>query len=291
MSNDAPVMLGMTLPDVAVWSERVTVALGQNPNAFSGPGTNTILLGTGRPRVLLDPGQGAEEYLPVLEQAMERCGCEGFQEIVLTHAHPDHIGGVRQVLDRFGDLKVSKRPWPGVDDPYDLELTPIDEGSIIATEGATLRALHTPGHAPDHLCFMLEEERALLSGDNVLGVGTTVIPTETGDLAKYMASLERLHSENPACIYPAHGPKIEEGKAKLDEYIAHRHQREQEIVAVLRNGDAGPMEIVKVVYANYPEALHPAACQSVTQHLLKLEREGRARHDGKDPILSVWSLC
>ncbi len=73
--------------------------------------------------------------------------------------------------------------------------------------------------------------------------------------------------------------------------IAHRHQREQEIVAVLRNGDAGPMEIVKVVYANYPEALHPAACQSVTQHLLKLEREGRARHDGKDPILSVWSLC
>ncbi|MBW2394155.1 MAG: beta-lactamase-like protein 2 [Deltaproteobacteria bacterium] len=290
MTSNAPVMLGMTLPDVDVWSERVTVALGQNPSVFSGPGTNTYLIGTGPQRLLVDPGQGMPAYISVLEQAMERCGCEGFQEIVLTHGHPDHIGGVRQVLKRFGDLKISKKPWPGVDEAYDLELTPIDDGSVIKTEGATLRALHTPGHAPDHLCFMIEEERSLISGDNVLGVGTTVIPAETGDLTQYMASLERLRRENPSCIYPAHGPKIEDGMAKLDEYIAHRHERERQIVAVLEDGAAHPMDIVKIVYASYPEALHPAASQSVTQHLMKLERDGRTRRDGKDPILASWSL-
>ncbi len=290
MSNDAPVMLGMTLPDVDVWSERVAVALGQNPSPFSGPGTNTYLIGTGPRRILLDPGQGVDAYLPILEQAMERSGCEGFQEIVLTHGHPDHIGGVRQVLDRFGPLRVSKRPWPGVDERFEVELTAIDDGSVIETEGATLRALHTPGHAPDHLCFMLEEERALISGDNVLGVGTTVIPAESGDLGQYMASLERLRAEQPACIYPAHGPKIEDGKAKLDEYIAHRHERERQIVAVLERGPARPMEIVKVVYAAYPEALHAAASQSVTQHLMKLEGEGRVAREGAAPTAATWSL-
>lgn len=290
MSNNAPVLLGMSLPDVDVWSERVTVALGQNPSAFTGPGTNTYLIGTGRRRLLLDPGQGVDGYLPVLEQAMERCGCEGFQEIVLTHAHPDHIGGVRQVLDHFGEMKVSKRPWPGIDERFDVELTPIDEGSIVRTEGATLRALHTPGHAPDHLCFMIEEERALISGDNVLGIGTTVIPAESGDMAQYLTSLEKMRAENPTCIYPAHGPKIEDGKAKLDEYIAHRHARERQIVEVLEKGSARPMQIVKVLYASYPEALHPAACQSVTQHLMKLEHDGRASRSGQDPTRALWSL-
>ncbi len=284
------VMLGMTLPDVDVWSERVTVALGQNPSPFSGPGTNTYLLGTGRRRILLDPGQGEGAYLPVLEQAMERCGCEGFQEIVLTHGHPDHIGGVRQVLDRFGDLRVSKKPWPGVDERYGIELTPIEDGAVIETEGATLRAVHTPGHAPDHLCFVVEEEGALISGDNVLGVGTTVIPAETGDLAEYMASLERMLELGPTCIYPAHGPRIPDGKAKIREYIAHRHERERQIVAVLTERAGRPIDIVQVVYAAYPEKLHAAACQSVTQHLMKLEREGRARREGNEPTQAVWSL-
>ena len=289
--SNAPVLLGMRMPDVGVWSERVAVALGQNPSAFTGPGTNTYLIGTGPERILLDPGQGVPSYLPVLEQAMEQSGCRALQEIVLTHGHVDHIGGVRSVLERFGPLRVSKFPWPEADASHaDLELTPLDDGAIVRTEGATLRGVFTPGHAPDHLCFVLEEEHALFSGDNVLGVGTTVIPNTSGDLADYLRSLERLLTERPRRIYPAHGPAIEDGVAKIREYIAHRHERERQILGVLEHGPARVMDIVKVVYAAYPEALHAAAAQSTTQHLRKLAREGRARADGADPVAARWEL-
>jgi glyoxylase-like metal-dependent hydrolase (beta-lactamase superfamily II) len=190
VSESPALLLGSMMPDFAVWSERVTVALGQNPSAFTGPGTNTYLIGTGPQRILIDPGDGRDEYLPVLEQAMEAAGCEGLQEIIVTHGHPDHIGGVQSVLDRYGDTKVSKRPWPENDAHYGFEITPIDDGCVIQTEGATLRGFHAPGHCPDHLCFMLEEEQAIFSGDNILGIGTTVIPAESGSLSDYMTSLD-----------------------------------------------------------------------------------------------------
>jgi glyoxylase-like metal-dependent hydrolase (beta-lactamase superfamily II) len=280
-SSAAPVMLGMKMPDVAVWSPRVTVALGQNPSMFTGPGTNAYLVGSGRARILIDPGQGEAAFLPVLAQAMQRCGCERIQEIVLTHGHPDHIGGVRSVLARFGRVRVRKLPSALFDGPYgDLGLEPLAAGEPVTTEGATLRGIHAPGHAPDHLNFMLEEERALFSGDNVLGVGTTVIPAESGDLADYLRSLETLLAEKPRRIYPAHGPVIEDGVAKLREYIAHRAERERQIVAALASGPKRAMEIVQSVYAAYPTALHAAAAQSVIQHLRKLLREHTITRDG-----------
>jgi glyoxylase-like metal-dependent hydrolase (beta-lactamase superfamily II) len=287
----APVLLGMTQPDVDVWSERVTTALGQNPSLFTGPGTNAYLVGTGRARILIDPGQGEAAFLPVLAQAMERCGCERIQEIVLTHGHPDHIGGVRSVMARFGRVRVRKLPSALFDGPYpDLGMEPLAAGELVRTEGATLRGIHAPGHAPDHLNFVLEEERALFSGDNVLGVGTTVIPAESGDLGDYLRSLERLLAEQPKRIYPAHGPLIADGVAKLREYIAHRADRERQIVAALAEGPLRAMEIVKIVYAAYPPALHAPAAQSVIQHLRKLVNEGRAARDSAASDLDArWS--
>jgi glyoxylase-like metal-dependent hydrolase (beta-lactamase superfamily II) len=285
----APTLLGVEMPDVAIWSDRVVVALGQNPSMFTGPGTNTYLLGTGSRRILLDPGEGQQHYLPVLERALEEAGCEGIERIVLTHGHPDHIGGVRSVLERFGPMPVSKKPWHDVDTRYDLELEPLDDGSVVEAEGVTLRALHTPGHAPDHLCFVLEEEDALISGDNVLGVGTTVIPMGTGSLADYLASLERMLEAASGRIYPAHGPVIEDGPGKIREYLSHRADREREIAAQLGATPQRVLEIVASVYSAYPKRLHAAAAQSVTHHLLKLEADGRARRDGgKDPLAALW---
>jgi ribonuclease/clavin/mitogillin len=282
-------MIGLQLPDVDRWSDRVVVALGQNPSLFTGPGTNTYLVGTGKRRILLDTGQGCDAYIPVLESALERAGCEGIQEIVLTHGHPDHIGGAAAVIERYGEMRVSKQPWEGVDVRYGLDVTPIGDGSVIRTEGATLRAVHTPGHAEDHLCFMLDEEGSLFSGDNVLGIGTTVIPSEGGDLIEYLDSLERLLALNPTAIYPAHGPLIADGKEKIREYIAHRYERERQIVAALGDGSLDIPAIVSRVYVGYPEALHAAAGESVGSHLRKLVRDGRVA-ESETNTGSIWEL-
>jgi glyoxylase-like metal-dependent hydrolase (beta-lactamase superfamily II) len=285
-------MIGLSLPDVDVWSERVVVALGQNPGIFTGPGTNTYLVGTGRERLLLDTGQGLPAYLPVLERALALAGGVRIREIVLTHGHPDHLGGVASVRERHGPLRVSKRPWPGVDAAAGCAIAPIDDGAVIEVEGATLRAVHTPGHAEDHLCFVLEEEGALFSGDNVLGVGTTVIPDRGGDLALYLRSLARLLEERPRTIYPAHGPRIPDGVAKIREYAAHRLEREREILAALGDGLGRIGAMVKRIYAAYPEALHAPAAWSVAAHLRKLEREGRVvRAGSEDPLAAEWRLA
>jgi ribonuclease/clavin/mitogillin len=291
MADKPPVMLGLQMPDIDTWSERVVVGLGQNPSQFTGPGTNTYLVGTGDERILLDTGSGHAEYIPILEQALEHAGCRSIQEIVLTHGHADHIGGVESIQKRFGKLKVSKLPEPLFDAPYDFEISEIGEGARFETEGAHLTALHTPGHAPDHLCFLLEEERSIFTGDNVLGVGTTVIPSETGDLGAYMNSLTRLLEASPTSLYPAHGPVIPDGQAKVQEYIAHRKAREVQIVAALDQGAESVPAIVEIIYAAYPVALHAAAGQSVGSHLLKLEKEGAVRRTGDpsaNPTVVSW---
>lgn len=286
-----PVMLGMQMPDFDRWSSRVVTALGQNPSAFTGPGTNTYLVGTGEEKILIDTGDGRPDYLPVLESAMEFAGCSRLQEIVLTHGHPDHIGGVQSILDRMGPLRVRKMPNAAFDAPYDFAMEPLEDGCIIETEGATLRGIHTPGHAPDHLCFWLEEEGGVFTGDNVLGVGTTIIPAESGDLGDYLASLEKLLDLTPAKIFPAHGPLVEKGSAKVQEYLDHRLEREAQIVRALETGADQVPAMVKIIYAAYPESLYAAAGQSVTSHLLKLEREGRvARQPDPATESDRWQL-
>ncbi len=275
-------MIGLSMPDIDRWSDRVETVLGQNPGPFTGPGTNTYLVGTSARPLLLDTGQGLDAYLPLLQQAL--AGRKP-SEVVLTHAHPDHIGGCPQLHEAFGPLAVRKRRLSGMDALAGDDLVEIDEGAVIETEGATLEAIHTPGHAEDHLCYLLREERAIFTGDVVLGAGTTVIPEHGGDLLDYMNSLRRLLELEPKVLYPAHGPAIRDASGKIREYIAHRELREAQIIDLLQTGVSRVTDLVEQMYADVPKFLHPAAGTSVRSHLKKLAREGRAQNDGDD-----WSL-
>jgi glyoxylase-like metal-dependent hydrolase (beta-lactamase superfamily II) len=213
--------------------------------------------------------------LPVGLQELART--DQLEKVVLTHAHQDHIGGVKDVTRLFGQLEVIKKPWPtpGPDNAAGVPISAIDDGAIVTTEGATLRAVFTPGHAPDHLCYYLVEEKALFTGDVVLGAGTTIIPDETGDLGQYMDSLQRLLETDVEIIYPAHGPMIRNAKQKIREYIAHRELRERQVLSAIEDGPSEVTGIVKKIYTDVPEFLHPAAAQSVRSHLKKLRKEGR----------------
>lgn len=279
-------MAGLKLPDFDVWSERVSTVLGQNPGPFTGPGTNTYLVGTGKRPILLDTGIGLDVYDPLLERGLsETKGATELQEVVLTHVHQDHIGGVPNVRRRFGELQVSKRAWPEKDADYDFPLTYIDNGARIETDGATLRAIHTPGHAKDHLCYYLEEEKALFTGDLVLGAGTTVVPEEGGGLIDYMASLRKLLDLDLSVIYPAHGPAIREPYKKLNEYIAHRELRERQVLDALDAGLTRIPDMVQRMYTDVPEFLHKAAGNSVQSHLNKLKAEGIVKEEDGE-----WAL-
>ncbi|MGO9602921.1 MAG: MBL fold metallo-hydrolase [Candidatus Binataceae bacterium] len=275
-------MIGMKLPDYARHSPLVATVLGHNPGPFTGPGTNTYIVGSGPRPLLLDTGQGVPIWMELLVDALkELSSSSGLERIVLTHAHVDHIGGVPQVRERFGDIEVLKMPWAGQDAKAGNLQVAIGHDAIVKTEGVTLRAIHTPGHAPDHLCYYLEEERALFTGDVVLGAGTTVIPDDTGDLSQYMDSLHRLLELDLETIYPAHGPVIRKPKEKIREYIAHRELRERQVLDALAGGPLEVMAVVKKIYVDVPEYLHPAAANSVRSHLKKLGKEGRVTEHEK----------
>lgn len=281
-------MIGMKLPDYARHSARVATVLGKNPSPFTGPGTNTYIVGKGRRPILLDTGQGVPIWAELLESALrELSDADRVGQIVLTHAHVDHIGGVKQVREMYGELEILKKPWPQHDSAAGAPITPIDHDAVVRGEDVTLRAIHTPGHAPDHLCYYLEQEKALFTGDVVLGAGTTVIPDDTGDLGEYMDSLRRLLALDLDTIYPAHGPVIRNPKEKIREYIAHRELRDRQVLSALKEGGAlEVMVIVKRIYTDVPEYLHPAAASSVRSHLKKMRKEGRVvEHENR------WSIA
>jgi endoribonuclease LACTB2 len=277
-------MIGMKLPDYTRHSPRVATVLGHNPSPFTGPGTNTWLIGTGARPLLLDTGQGVPIWIDLLDRALkELFRADDIDRIVLTHAHVDHIGGVKQVREKYGEHQVLKMPWPQHDVAAGSAIEEIGHAAVVTADGVTLRAIHTPGHAPDHLCYYLEEEKALFTGDVVLGAGTTVIPDDTGDLGQYMDSLQRLLKLDLETIYPAHGPVIRKPKEKIREYIAHRELRERQVLEALNDRQPrAVMAIVKKIYTDVPEYLHPAAASSVRSHLKKLRKEGRVvEHDNE----------
>ncbi len=254
-----------------------TIILAPNPSIMTGPGTNTIILGGGaQGALIIDPAVDDSAYLDAVVQAGAERG--GIGRILITHGHPDHMGGAVALRDRLGVyIYAFSRQGVLVADEE------IADGTIFPAGEDTLQAIHTPGHRFDHLCFLLQKRRTLFAGDLISGITTNVIAPPDGDMLDYINSLTRLQEIEIAEIVPAHGPSIADAQAKIAEYIDHRMLREQQVLQALEELPPGATipELVPLIYQDVDPKLHPIAAWTVEAHLLKLEREGLVeRQDG-----------
>jgi endoribonuclease LACTB2 len=244
-----------------------------NPGPITGEGNWTWLL-PGRVPTLIDAGTGEAQHLAALEAAL---GKADLAQVLITHAHTDHAAGAPLLAQRFPRARFLKMPWPERDAKWPVPYEPIADGARIAAGDGNLVVLHTPGHAPDHVVFWDEETRSVFCGDLAMKGATVWIPAHLGgDLAQYLRSLERVIELAPVRMLPAHGAVIDEPVALLRGYIAHRLEREQQIIVALEAGQATPEAITTAVYRGLKPQLLPMAQEGVIAHLKKLEQEGRA---------------
>ena len=254
--------------------------------------TNCFIVGT-RDLIVVDPASPDESEQAALASCIGEMIASGatVREIVLTHHHPDHTGGVEALRDHLGvpvaahyETADSLRAAIRVDHHF-------DDGDVLTLEGdpaISLRVLHTPGHARGHLCFYDEERGALVTGDMVVGIGSILIDTTDGDVRDYLQSLERLRDlPKLSVLFGAHGPPVGGGRRKIEEYIRHRLERERNILAAVRAGATTPVEIVQKVYTDVPVKAHPMAERAVLAHLVKLEQDGFVRCESDECYVAV----
>jgi glyoxylase-like metal-dependent hydrolase (beta-lactamase superfamily II) len=240
----------------------------RNPSAWTGAtGNNTFLL-RGAVPTLVDAGVGDGGHLEDILTALDGAP---LAQVLLTHGHPDHAGGVPMLRALWPAMRVVAGA-----------LVP----DVIQAGDGHLRAIHTPGHSKDHRCFFDESSGDLYCGDLARADGTIVIPASRGgSLREYLASLRRVRDLAPRRLLPGHGPIVTDPAALIDRYLAHRADRERQIVAVLGGRALTPQQIVPEVYGTLAAGLDAAAAESVLAHLIKLEEEGRAENDG-----DIWRL-
>ena len=255
---------------------------------MTGRGNATWLI-PGRTPTLIDAGTGDSRHLDELEAALDGAA---LARVLVTHAHVDHASGARVLGDRMRSVRFLKMPWPARDSRYGVRWEPIVDGDVVEAGDGALTAIHTPGHSPDHLCFWHEPTRTLFCGDLAVRGTTVVIPASSGgDLTEYIASLERVLALAPLRLLPAHGPVIEHPEKLLRNYLAHRREREEQVRAALEAGDTTAEAIVARIYSGLSPSLVSMARDSVTAHLLKLEREGRVRREGENWISLPHGTC
>ncbi|HEU5156014.1 MAG TPA: MBL fold metallo-hydrolase [Streptosporangiaceae bacterium] len=245
-------------------TERARCVLAPNPSPLTLDGTNTWVLAEpgGERAIVIDPGPEDEGHLRRVVDTVEAAG-RHVGLVLLTHGHPDHAEGAR----RFAELSRASAVR-ALDPAHRLGDEGLGEADVVAMDGLELRVMETPGHSDDSLCFWVPADRAILTGDTVLGYGTTVLE---GGLGDYMESLDRLRdfaaSAEAATILPGHGPKLDDPTGALDYYIGHRRERLAQVEEALAAGARTAREVVERVYTDVDKALWPAAEWSVQSQL------------------------
>lgn len=260
--------------------------LAPNASPYTYTGTQTYLVGGGGDVAVIDPGPAEEDHLAALIAAI---GSDRVTAIMCTHTHRDHSPGAAPLAAATGAPVVGCAPLviesdePRADAPFDKAYAPdrvLADGEAMCGTcvlgGWTLRAVATPGHTSNHLCFALEETGALFTGDHVMGWSTSVVSPPDGDMSAYMASLDKLYAREDRVYYPAHGPQIDKPRQLVRGMIGHRRQRENQILRLLREEPQRVEGMVPKMYKGLDPRLHGAAGQSIKAHLIDLERRGLA---------------
>jgi len=251
-----------------------------NPGPMTGRGNNTyLLIGSGR-AALIDAGIGEPRHLEAIDRELATQRAQ-LDEVVVTHAHPDHATGAPAIHAAHRAASFRKYPWPEEDHRYAVPWQSIRDGNRIRAGDDELEVILTPGHSPDHIALWHAPSRTAFTGDLVVAGSSIVVEaTRGGDLRQYLASLERILALGAERLLPAHGPAVSDPAALIGHYLAHRRQREEQVLAALANGRETVESIADYIYDGLAPALRPAAEQNVTAHLLKLEAEGRASVTG-----------
>jgi glyoxylase-like metal-dependent hydrolase (beta-lactamase superfamily II) len=266
--------------------------LARNASPYSYTGTQTHIIGHGAVAVV-DPGPLGDDPQHVAELIRLLDG-EKVVAILCTHTHRDHSPAALPLAQATGAAVIGCAPLvladdgPRADASFDDTYTPdqvLGDGDAVSGPGWTLRALATPGHTSNHLCFALEEEQALFTGDHVMGWSTSVVSPPDGDMAAYMDSLALLQTREDARYYPAHGEPVDKPQRLVRGMFVHRRQREGQILAQLASGPQSIKAMVPIMYKGIDPRLYPAAGRSVLAHLIDLRAKARVQVEGV-----VWSL-
>lgn len=268
---------GLEPGTIAVLSPRVRRLVAPNPGMMTGPGTNTYLVGE-REIAVIDPGPAIQQHVEAILAAAN----DQLRFILVTHTHTDHSPATA-ALARMSGAEIIGRPAPpGAHQDADFSPDRVSEdGDTIRGDGFTLRALHTPGHASNHLCYLLDEENLLFTGDHIINGSTVVIDPPDGDMNEYLSSLARLKRESLTAIAPGHGELIHDPHAAISKLIAHRLNRESIVVDALRAHPRSTVrQLLPYVYAEIDASLYPIAERSLLAHLLKLDGDRYAECTG-----------
>ncbi len=254
--------------------------IANNPGPFTFHGTGTYILGTGKVAVI-DPGPDDEAHIDAILAGLPG---EEVSHILVTHTHMDHSPGCRSLQAKTGAPTYAYGPHGAgkieqgvqVEEGGDMDFEPdhlVTHGDIITGEDWTVECVYTPGHTSNHLCFALQEQKALFTGDHVMGWSTSIISPPDGDMADYMQSLELLLTRDDDIYWPTHGPSIIDPKTHVQAYIDHRLEREQQILACIDQGTHQIREMVPLMYRDTPEFMYPAAARSVLAAMENLVRK------------------